>query len=244
MKKILFFQLLSILAVSICSSVAHAEAVEYTLGHGDIGLAYDGSELELHYHFGNGAVLDGTPLVGDAEYAPDEAFVRVGQNTMVETTGSIPFLGTTAGDPVWVLPQSNTPGVPFLGIATEELDGTFSGASLTMTSFSGPGEFALWQSSSLGGLNVFWQSNNGLDATDTLALSIGGHDHYNYGFTEAGTYDIGVTATADFASGGSVSDFGTLRFVVGNVSAVPEPSALAAMGALSSIMILRRRRRS
>ena len=186
------------------TSPADAATVEYSAGHGDIGLAYEALELELHYHFGNGAVLDGIPLLGEIEYDPDEAHVRVSDDTRAVTTVDLSFLGTTAGDPVWRLPQSNTPGLPFLGIASEELDGLgFSGATIQLTSFSGPGEFALWQSGGLGGFNVIWQTIDGIGPVDILNLGIGVHDHFNYGFTAEGVYDVGLTAEAQFSAGGS-----------------------------------------
>ncbi|MGB7327497.1 MAG: choice-of-anchor M domain-containing protein [Rubripirellula sp.] len=226
-------------------TAASGAVVEYASGHGDIGLAYEDSELELHYHFGDGAVLDGSPLVGELEYGPSEAYVRVGDNAKVTTTADVSFLGTSMGDSVWLLPQSNTAGLPFLGIAAEELDATFSGAVLSMSSFSGPGEFALWQAGGIGGTNVRWQSSNGIDNTDMLNLGIGGHDHYNYGFTAEGVYDVGVTAVADFAAGGSVTDFGTFRFVVGSATAVPEPGSLVVLAAAGiAAMVPRRRRRA
>ncbi|TWU56058.1 choice-of-anchor M domain-containing protein [Rubripirellula reticaptiva] len=224
-------------------TAANAAVVEFASGHGDIGLAYENGELELHYHFGDGAVLGGSPLVGEIEYGPSEAYVRVGDSAMVTTTADVSFLGTFAGDSVWLLPQSNTAGLPFLGIAAEELDSSFAGAMLSMSSFSGPGEFALWQAGGIGGATVRWQSNNGIDSTDMLNLSIGGHDHYNYGFTAEGIYDVGVTAVADFAAGGSVTDVGTFRFIVGDATAVPEPGSLAILAVTSVAAIVTRRRR-
>ena len=223
---------------------ASAATVEYSAGHGDIGLAFEAGELELHYHFGNGAILDGVPLVGEIEYDPDEAHVRLSDDTRIITTGDVSFLGTTAGDPVWRLPQSNTSGLPFLGIASEELDPMiFSNATIQMSSFSGPGEFALWQVGGLGGTDVIWQSNDGINPSDVLNLGIGVHDHFNYGFTEEGIYDVGLTAEAQLDAGGSVTDVGVFRFVVGSATAIPEPSSFAALLMSGMALAARSRRR-
>ncbi|MCC9600318.1 choice-of-anchor M domain-containing protein [Stieleria sp. JC731] len=239
-----FFYCLAFIATSTATGrVSLADAVEYSSGHADIGLAYEDDELHLHYHFGSGAVIDGSPLVGEMEFDPADASVRVGSNAMVTTTGDVPFLGTFAGDSVWLIPQSSSVGIPFLGIAAEELDATFSSATMTMTSFSGPGQFALWQTGGIGGTNVYWQSNNGLDVTDTLDVAIGGHDHYSYGFTAEGIYDVEISAVANLAAGGSVSDVGTFRFIVGDVTAIPEPSSLASLGLIGMATVLRRRKR-
>lgn len=242
-----YLPLLPLLTSILFSNALPADAatVEYSAGHGDIGLAYEDGELELHYHFGNGAILNGVPLVGEIEYDPDEAHVRLSDDTRGVTSAPLSFLGTSTGDPVWRLPQSNTPGLPFLGIASEELDGLgFSSATIRMTSFNGPGEFALWQPGGLGGFNTFWQTNDGIGPSDVLNLGIGVHDHFNYGFTAEGIYDVGLTAEADFAAGGSVMDVGVFRFVVGSATAIPEPSSFAAllMGGLALVTRSRRRR--
>ncbi|TWU43843.1 hypothetical protein Q31b_13750 [Novipirellula aureliae] len=243
--------LIASVAFLFLPAVARAAVVEYVSGHADIGLAYEEGELELHYHFGSGAILDGMPLADEVEYAPDEAYINVGMNAHSTTTADVSFLGTTTGDPVWILPQSgtvaNAAGLPFLGLASEELDSAdFSTLSLSLSSFNGPGEFALWQSGNLGQPSIYWQTYGGIDSSDVLAMGVGGHDHYNFGFTAQGVYDLELTAvgnlTAD-AGGGSVTDTGTFRFVVGSVSAVPEPSSLAAMTGATALCLFRRRSR-
>ncbi|QEF99260.1 hypothetical protein Mal15_33220 [Stieleria maiorica] len=228
---------------------AAADVVEYSAGHSDIGLAYEDGELHLHYHFGSDAILDGNPtgVVGGVEYDPSEAVVRVTNDALYAggAPGPISFLGLDTGDPVWILPQSNAGGLPFLGIATEELDAPFNSASFEMTGFSGPGQFALWQ----GGFtpSVFMQTNDGVigGPSDTLSIAgVGSHDHYNWGFTEEGVYDIQLTATAFNSSlpGGFATDTGTFRFVVGNVTAIPEPSSFAAIALAATGFLVRRRR--
>ncbi|TWU59382.1 hypothetical protein Poly51_21700 [Rubripirellula tenax] len=236
----------TLLMIAFLSTHASAALVEYSSGHGDIGLAFEDGELELHYHFGDGAVLDGAPLAGEIEFAPDEAYVRVGDNAQTNVTGNVPFLGLTSGDPVWTLPSTSISGRPFLGIASEELSAAdFSSATLSLTAFSGPGQFALWQAGSFGGANVFWQTLGGLDSTDLLNMAIGGHDHFNYGFTTEGIYDLELTAVANLVGGGSVTDVGTFRFLVGSATAVPEPSSFAMLATAMVVggAIYRRRKR-
>lgn len=249
--KISTLSILTLLAC-LCLSSADAAVVEYAAGHGDIGLAFENGELELHYHFGDGAVLDGAPLVGDLEVDPADAYVRVGDNANVPILDALMFLRPSPNDPVWVLPQSGTnadaAGLPFLGIATEELQSTdFSSATISLTDFSGPGQFALWQGSGANSDDVKWQTSNGLNDPlnpDDLTLGIGSHDHFQYGFTAEGVYDLELTAVANRVGGGSVTDVGTFRFVVGTATAVPEPGSLAALAIGSGAIALMRRRRN
>ncbi len=227
---------------------ASAAITEYSSGHGDIGLAFHDGELELHYHFGDGAILNGSPLAGEIEFEPGEAYVRVSNDALRSATAPAPQLGLATGDPVWLLPQNEVSGLPFLGIASEELAGLgFSSATLSLTSFSGPalGQFALWQPDGFGGTDVLWQTNNGFDGTDLLNMNIGGHAHFFYGFTQQGVYDLELTAVANLTGGGSLTDVGTFRFVVGSATAVPEPGSMVALGVITvGAVVVRRRRKN
>jgi surface-anchored protein len=212
-------------------------------------------ELELHYHFAGDAQLNPAPTIPDPEgyvYEPSEAYVRVGDSAVANApTGGLSFLGLEAGDPLWYLDgNSGAPGLPFIGFAAE-LDSTeFSAADLMMTDFSGPegGEFALWTSGL--GDTVYFQTSDGIGTNpgdDNLPLTVGGHSHYNMGFTEAGVYSVELTATAKMtaAAGGAVlTDTGTFRFAVGNSTAIPEPGSFAALGLGAVGLLVRRRRKS
>lgn len=235
------FSVCSLTVMMLSAGSAQAAPLEYSLGHADIGLAYEGGELELHYHFGSGAVLDGTPSLVDLELQPEAAYVRV-PDSAVRMPGVVPFLGTSVTDPVWVLPPSNTSGLPFLGIAAEDLESSeIASATISLTDFRGPGQFALWQG--VFSPTVFWQTNDGLSSTDLLNVAIGGHDHYSYGFTAEGVYDLEFFAQANLDGGGSVTDVGVFRFVVGNSTVVPEPTGFAVLVAAGFGVIGCRRRR-
>lgn len=240
--RLTIFSFLVFAVISMNSSLA--ARVEYSAGHADIGLAYESGELELHYHFGSGAVLDGVPLGTDLEVDPSDYGVRVADVARVILGANVSFLDALAGDPLWRLPSSNTPGLPFLGIASKELDSNdFGSASIQLTGFSGPGggEFALWQSDGFV-TNVLWQTFGGLDGTDMLPMVIGGHDHFNYGFTAEGVYDLQLTAVANLVGGGSVTDTETFRFLVGDSTVVPEPTGFGLLAGSCIVMIGIRRR--
>ncbi|MEM6365502.1 MAG: choice-of-anchor M domain-containing protein, partial [Planctomycetota bacterium] len=191
---------------------------EYSAGHADIRIAFRGGELELLYHFGEGSVLDGVRQSTSFEGQANEAYVRVGDASL-DFPGAVSWLGTSASDPVWILPQGNITGQPFLGIATHQMTTTdFSSLTLEMTNLIGPGEFAMWQ-----GLTppIYWQTNDGIGTNpgdDQLPFPVRGHDHFNYGFTKEGVYQLELTATAEFVAGGSVADTEIFTFVVGNAT--------------------------
>jgi surface-anchored protein len=185
----------------------------------------------------------------DVELEPNEAYVRVPDAAQVTLAAPYEFLGVNAGESFWELPSGSPGGLPFVGLATEELPGdVFTGlATLSLSNFQGPGEFALYQFSGPTP-DVFWRTNDGVDSTvDTLELPIGSHDHFNWGFTEPGVYQLTLTGTADLTGGGSQTAMGTFSFAVGDVTAIPEPSAVAALLAVSAggmAVTIRRRRRA
>jgi hypothetical protein len=227
-----------------------AGIVEYTEGHADIGLAFEpGDGLFLHYHFGSGAVLDGVtvpplPIEG-IELKPSDAFVRVSDAAMIFVPSELPFLGLSAGEPVWTILQSNQPGTPILGFAGEELDqNQFNDAGFRLTGFRGPlgGQFAIFKLSSSGPASVYMSTVDGISpSSDTFRVPVGGHDHISFGFTMPGLYELDIQG---FASGpvGAFTDSGTFLFAIGNQVSVPEPGApLFVLGAMVSFVLRRRK---
>lgn len=86
-------------------------------------------------------------------------------------------------------------------------------------------------------------TSDGITGADSFSLVVGGHDHYNFGFTEKGVYYIELEWTGDHTTDGRVSGSGTFPF---GVTVVPEPvetAALAALG-LMGFALWRRRHAS
>lgn len=238
------------LALGALLLATSAQAQLWTVGHGDIGVALHddghGPEFHLHAHLHSGAVVDGTPLAADAEYDANAITINVPLLTKIvapANTALTAGTGAATGADLWVLPQGN-PGsdpIPFLGIATEELvpadwttDITFTLG--TVTSPSGSGDFSIWQPDGIGGFNFYFSTENGNNTLDQLA---GVHDHFNYGFTEAGLWQIEITASGTHATEGPLADTQTFQFQV-----VPEPSAFAAISGVFALgfVLLRRLR--
>jgi surface-anchored protein len=172
--------------------------------------------------------------------------------------GQWDFTGTTAGAPWWVLQQGNNQANQlYLGVRSEGATfanwdpGSGLGAApwleLTARKLSGPGEFAVWQTGAFGEINpLVSTARPDLTLFNNRVYSVaGGHDHFNYSFTEAGTYQIAFDAKANTAGGFLLSDpANPLVFTFEVIAPVPEPVAglAVAAGGLAAARRLRSRR--
>ncbi len=208
---------------------ARGDILEYSKGHSDIRTEFAGGRIDLKWGFDAGAVLGGNTLTSSIQLDPSNVVARVSDAAIFSTSSSIYFLGNTPGANIWILPFNNDPDLPFLGTNSESLFGfnpPFTSNSLQLVGFSGPGNFALWQTGPFGEANVFLRTNDGLSNLDIINPIVGSHAHYNWGFTAEGVYDLTILATAS-RGGVDFSDTDTFRFVVGSSTAVPEPGSLA-----------------
>ncbi len=241
------FKPLSILCPAfLFIAIGHnAIAGVYLRGHGDIGVALEGTALRLHYHLGPNAIVDGSP-VGNApdgrEFEPNEQITFVPDPSIVRPLGSQwDFMGTTAGQPIWILPQTEDSNKPFLGFATEELvPADWSAITFSLTAITGPAgaQFSLFSVDALGNPNVRMASSDGISATDNFQIAPGSHGHFNLAFTQTGIYNLTLNATGIHRTLGFRQDTGTFTFAV---SAVPEPSSMLLLGASSLAVAFRRR---
>lgn len=233
--------------------VTPAFAAVYSSGHGDIGIAYEEEqgqppEFYLHYHLGSTAVVDGMQVGGvdGDEFDADDITTEVAMSTMTSAPNNTAFntgTGVAPGGNIWILPQAEMSGVPFLGLAAEELDSSFSNVNFTLggvISPSGAGNFSLWQSSALGGLDFAWSTNDPNAGNNSLEIPVGSHSHYNWGFSEPGVWTVPITVSASRDAGGNITEFlSTTENFTFNV--IPEPSSALLLG-VASLVILRRRR--
>jgi len=184
--------LVSVLALGIGSALAappasaagpYDDKVVISSGHDDVlyptPTEDGGALLQLH---------DDTSSP-HAYRAPEDVVFHVkpsvAQRTANAYIAQIPGF-VTAGDTVYVLPQTSVPGTIFAGFG----HGFPSGTSVThtVTAIEAPGNFATWQSGE-DGPSVNWNTAAGLP---TSFSSFANHEHLSWGFAAEGEYTLDV----------------------------------------------------
>lgn len=224
----------------------HAQMFSYTGGHGDIGIGYESGAFDLHVHLHAGAVVGGSTLVTDTEFTPEQILTVVpGPSVPRPGSDAYAFLGTPAGQPVWLLPQAQVAGKPFFGVGAEELSASdwVGSLSLTLTHVQGPagGNVSLWQSDTFGSPVVSYSTADGITGADVYHPLPGSHEHFNFGFTEPGNYELTLHVEGTHVVDGFQQSDATYAFAV---APVPEPGHYAVLVGLGlvSFAVFRKRR--
>lgn len=95
------------------------------------------------------------------------------------------------GDPLWILPQSPYPDTPYVGVSAESIPaGAFQDPLIIeLKRVEGPGDFLLWQTDGFGNFLIQMDTRDGIGG-DRLTIPVGGHAHYNWGFSTNGLYRL------------------------------------------------------
>lgn len=184
------------------------EPVAVDEGDADIAVVLRDGRLLLNVFWG----------AEEAEYRSDEAFYEVRANSQIPVPAdpAYAFLGK-AGDLVWVAPQTDQPGKLFLALAADNLpQGVFTNerVRVTLKTFEGPGTFAVYQTDAFGSPTTYFNTADGVSDADARDVIPGDHFHMNWGFTQPGTYKIGLEARGTRVSDGQtvVSDLSQFTF--------------------------------
>lgn len=248
MKQTLFASGSTILSFSTLFALTSSSfgSALFTEGHGDVAVGFHDGEFEFGYHLGEDqdtAVVDGV-VVNDAEFEASEIIVQVTEQLEV-SAGADPSLltgtGATPGSTVFQISQfASGVGSPILGLGTEELEQptgvSWSDVSYTLNSVTGPGFFSLFLNDS----GTFNFALSQADSVLNFTFPAGAHEEYNWVFTEAGTYELNLTASATRTDMTGATPYSATETFTFNV--VPEPSSALLLAGSTLGLLLRRRR--
>ena len=205
------------------------EASEISVGHVDLGpRLIDGQwRAGLRHDAETGAVWRD----------PNQTVLRVGDAAIMTAPDSddYPFLADVAGKPVYVVPQTQNPGVVWLGWNTQDPAVTATidrGLTMRVGPVSGPGRAWLFLQSGTFGKPLLLADSGA--APGDVWIDSGTHVHANWAFSAPGTYTATVTFLGTTTAGEAVSASTTLRFAVGDAASASEALAMAAPTAASA----------
>lgn len=137
------------------------------------------------------------------------------------------FIGANPGSTVWVVPQTQNPGVVWVGWNTQDptvMKTINRGITLSLAGVQGPGTVTVYlQSGSFGKPQLLWDSRKA-DA-QPIWVDVNTHTHANWVFTQPGIYLLRMTADADLLDGSHVSDTQYIRFAVGTSTSTDQALA-------------------
>ena len=202
------------------------EASEISVGHVDLGpRLIDGQwRAGLRHDAETGAVWRD----------PNQTVLRVNDAAIMTAPDSAdyPFLADVAGKPVYVVPQTQNPGVVWLGWNTQDPAVTATidrGLTMRVGPVSGPGRAWLFLQSGTFGKPLLLADSGA--APGDVWIDSGTHVHANWAFSAPGTYTATVTFLGTTTAGEAVSASTTLRFAVGDSASASEALAMAAPAA-------------
>ena len=205
------------------------EAGEISVGHVDLGpRLIDGQwRAGLRHDAETGAVWRD----------PNQTVLRVNDAAIMTAPDSAdyPFLADVAGKPVYVVPQTQNPGVVWLGWNTQDPAVTATidrGLTMRVGPVSGPGRAWLFLQSGTFGKPLLLADSGA--APGDVWIDSGTHVHANWAFSAPGTYTATVTFLGTTTTGEAVSASTTLRFAVGDAASASEALAMAAPASADS----------
>ncbi|AKE42060.1 putative secreted protein [Corynebacterium kutscheri] len=180
------------------------EKVRISHGHVDIGPVYRNGTLEL-------LARDDTGSQPVWRYLEDITFEINESLTLPDGTG-YEFTGARTGDELFVLPQTESPTLPWLGWNTQSptlAELSPSGVNLKLAQHTGEGEHSLFlQSGGFGAPLVLWTTSNG----GSVWAEINTHTHANWTFTAPGSHTVELNAELNIPGAEPMTTTASLNF--------------------------------
>ncbi|WP_459610774.1 choice-of-anchor M domain-containing protein [Corynebacterium urogenitale] len=197
--------------------VAPGTYAEFTRGHADLGVRLDE---------GDKPAPEGVSLMlrDDSSESPvwrhleDVVFVAANnaQQTLPED-GTYDFTGATAGQQVYVLPQTEVQGVPWLGWNTQSpalIDKGTNGVTMQLLGHQGPGQLSMFlQAGGFSEPQVLW--NSAKNEVQSMWVDMNTHAHANWVFTQPGVHRVAVGVSVPLKDGSEKTVTKVLTFAVG-----------------------------
>lgn len=138
--------------------------------------------------------------------------------TTVPDAAAYGFLGE-AGSTIWQVSHTQQPGLLWPGWSTEHIptDATEGGVTWALTGITGPGDFIIYHpsSTSLGGVDVRFNTRDGITEADQFVIPKNTHAHGSWAFTAEGDYCLSMERVTRLASGAVASDRFHIAVAVG-----------------------------
>ena len=188
------------------------EKVVLSAGHADLGPLYVDGELTF-------MVRDDSQVPPVWRHLEDVVFdVSDAAKQTLPEGEDFDFTGAKGGDEVWVVPQNEVPGVPWLGWNTQSpkvVDTTDRGVSLEFGGHEGEGDFSLFlQAGGFSEPQQLWNSR--LKGNQPMWVELNTHTHANWVFTKPGVHLVGVRAVVKDTDGTEHTSEQVVRFAVGD----------------------------
>ena len=178
------FRLFASMLVFAAAARVPAQCFQFTQEHVDLlNFVWDDTSDSL-------SLMASDDTHGGTLYASNQCVVICPETMKFTLPGGTP-LGNE-GDSLWILPQNPYAGAPYVGVSAERLAaGSFNDPlTIQLKRAEGPGQFMVWQSTSFGSFDIKMDTRDDIGPNDKLNPLVGGHEHYNWGFTTTGVYRV------------------------------------------------------
>lgn len=180
-------------------------------GHADLGMRLDGGKLDVQ-------------LRDDAQEKPvwrvlDDVVFDVSDKSkqQLPADGGYEFTGAQPGQEVWVLPQTEVQGVPWLGWNTQSpalIAQASRGVTMEYLGHQGPGQMSMFlQAGGFEKPQELW--NSAQPIPQELWVDLNTHTHANWVFTEPGVHQVAMGVRVKMKDGSEKTVTKVLKFAVG-----------------------------